>query len=454
MTLRTTRLLATILGSLLLTAAAGCGGPVDVGSSKAALTGPGPCPMGDEVLTQEVLTEASIPSLSDLDRQQIIAAVHESVHTDVVTIDEAFDAVDEGLINRLVLRDSYTNQFYVEIEYGAGDNSYGAYLYWGTAQVAAAIHDGFPEECGPAVFNYDQGDVAPQCHGFLDYANTATFAALDAYLPSDVAQGIVNARASQPFSSVASVVAVNGVAEARLQQILAAARTAGSVGASCSGIYDQVAVSTAEATAIVDFVNQASREEIRGALSFLINQTVADTLTATRPFAGVGAVSSTSGVGPATFRALRNAATSFRPFEQLVDAVNQIDHPDAQIRLDQHFDWRPLVATSQGDAVSSMECFGIDPALLPPGATLRPTLADSDEVLGTVTAAVTTANQLEELSVDPTPGLTDLGARTAGHTSFGCFINYHPNPWQYDTKTFFVDEQTGASVLIDQHYVE
>ncbi|QSQ26618.1 hypothetical protein JY651_17520 [Pyxidicoccus parkwayensis] len=84
--------------------------------------------------------------------------------------------MDEHLINRWVRRDSYTNQFYVEIEYGAGDNSYGAYLYWGTAQVAAAIHDGFPEECGPSVFNYDLGDTAPECQGFLDYVNTATFA--------------------------------------------------------------------------------------------------------------------------------------------------------------------------------------------------------------------------------------------------------------------------------------
>lgn len=455
MALRTTKLIATTLGSLLLTAT-GCGGPVDVdvGSSKAAFTGPGPCPMGNETLTNEVLTEASIPSLSELDRQQIIAAVHESSHTDVVTIEEAFDRVDEGLINRIVLRDSYTNQFYVEIEYGAGENSYGAYLYWGTAIVAAAIHDGFPEECGPPVFNYDQGDVAPQCQGFLDYMNTATFAQLDANLPASVAQAILDARASQPFSSVASVSAVNGIADQRLQQLLHDARLAGSVSASCSGMYDEVAVSTVEATAIVDFVNQASLEEIEGVLSILIDETVIDPLVTNRPFAGISAVSDSYRVGPATFRALRNAATRWRPFEQLVSAVNQINHPDAQIRLDQHFDWRPLLATTQNDGVTSMECFGIDPTLLPLEATVRPTLADDDEVLGAVTDAVSTANTFNELSVDPTPGLTDLEARTAGDTFFGCFINYHPNPWQYDSKTFFVDDETGASILIDWHYVE
>ncbi|PTL80179.1 hypothetical protein DAT35_29670 [Vitiosangium sp. GDMCC 1.1324] len=457
--LRDSKLFTTILGSLVI-AATGCGASVDVGSSevevgsaKSAL-GPGPCPMGNELITHEVLTPASIPSLSELDRAQIIAAVHESAHTDVITIEEAFDAVDEDRINRFVLRDSYTNQFYVEIEYGAGDNSYGAYLYWGTAQVAAAIHDGFPEECGPSVFNYDLGDTAPECHGFLDYANTATFVQLDAYLPSNVAQAIVNARAAQPFSSVASVVAVDGVAETRLQQLYTAAKNGGYVGASCSGIYDQVAVSTAGATAIVDFVNQASREEIRGVLSFLINETVVDTLTATRPYAGVAAVSNTSGVGNAVFRSLRNAATHWRPFEQLVGAVNDLDHPDAQIRLEQHFDWRSIVAAAQNEPVTAMECFGIDPALLPQGATHRPNLADGGEVLGIVGDAVASSHVFAETSFNPAPGLADLGGRSANHSFVGCYIHSHPNPWVYDSKIFFVDTQNGASILVSHHYVE
>ncbi|WP_164001890.1 hypothetical protein [Pyxidicoccus caerfyrddinensis] len=456
---RNTKLVTTILGSLVLTAT-GCGASVDVGSpevemgsAKSAL-GPGPCPMGNQLITHEVLTPASIPSLSALDRAQIIAAVHESTHTDVITIEEAFDAVDEDLINRFVLRDSYTNQFYVEIEYGAGDNSYGAYLYWGTAQVAAAIHDGFPEECGPNVFNYDLGDTAPECHGFLDYANTATFAQLDAYLPSNVAQEIVNARASQPFSSVASVFAVNGVAETRLQQLYTAAKNGGYVGAGCSGIYDQVAVSTVEAAALVDFVNQANREELQGVLSFLINETVVETLTVTRPYAGVVAVSNASGVGNAVFRSLRNAATRWRPFEQLVGKVNGLDHPDAQIRLDQHFDWRPIVAAAQNDPVTSMECFGLDPALLPQGATHRPNLANGSEVLGVVSDAVAASHVFAEASFNPAPGLADLGGRSTNHSFFGCYIHYHPNPWVYDSKVFFVDTYNGASILVSQHYVE
>jgi hypothetical protein len=459
--LRTTRFFTALLGSLAF-AGAGCGTSVDVGSPEAEVEsaraafepGPGPCPRGDEDLSYERLTAASIPRLSALDRAQIIRAVQESAHTDVTTIEEAFNRVDEGFINRTVKRDSYNNQFYVEIEYGAGENSYGAYLYWGTAEVAAAIHDGWPEECGPYSFNYDRGDTAPECQGFLTYANTATFAQLDAYLPSNVAQEIVNVRATQPFSSVASVVAVNGVAETRLQQLFAAAKSGGYVGASCSGIYDQVAVSTAEAAAIVDFVNQASREELRGVLSFLINETVAGTLSATRPYADAAAVSGTSGVGSAVFRSLRNAANRWRPFEQLVGAVNSVNHPDAQVRLDQHFDWRPIIAAAHNDPVTSMECFGIDPAVLPQGATVRPSLASGSEVLGAVSNAVSDSDVFAETLLNPAPGLADLGWRTANRSFFGCYIHYQPNPWVFDSTFFFVDTHNGASILVSRHYVE
>lgn len=451
--LRHHSLIATVLGSLVLVVAPGCGRPAEVAAAQEALD-PGPCPMGNETLTHELLTEASIPSLSELDRQQIIAAVHQSTHTDVVTIGEAFDAVDAGEIDRWVTRDSSTNQFYVHIEYGAGDNPYGAYLYWGTAQVAAAIHDGFPENCGPAVFNYDLGDTAPECHGFLDYANTATYAQLDAYLPSNVALNVVSARTSQPFSSIASVVAVNGVAEARLQQMLTAARTGGFVGTSCSGIYDQVAVSTTEASAMVDLANQASSEELHGVLSFLINQTVVNTLTTSRPYANVGGVSNTSGVGNAVFRALRNAATYYRPFEQMVSVVNATNHPDARVRMHQHFDWRSIVASAASDPVTSMVCFGINPTLLPPGATNRALLANSNEVLENVDDAFGLANAFGEITLDPTPGFTDREARDTGHSFFGCYINYHPDPWTYDSKDFYVDQTTGASLLIDRHYAE
>lgn len=455
--------LVLIPTSVLVTAAAAAAAAVAVAGcavdpSADALGPPrqsalsGACGLGDEVLATETLTTASIPTLSTIERAQIVAAVQESAHTDVTTAEEAFDRVDDHEIHRTVLRDSGTNQFYVELKYHAGDNPYGAVFYWGTAHKGAAIHDGFPEECGPLTYDPDRGDTAPACAGFLTYANTAPLEALDAFLPSHVAQAIVTARTTASFDSVASVVAVDGVADVRLQQLLAAARTAGLVGADCSGIYDRLALSTAEESSLLAFVNEASADELHGVLSFLINHTVVGNLIAGRPFATAADLSATYGVGPAVLRALRNAATFRGPWEELVGALNEIDHPDAQIRIDTHFDWAPLVTGAAN--FSSMECFGISPSLLPAGATLRASPADDAEVLQQVGEAITSANYLGELSVHPAPGLADLEHRAAGGSFLGCYVTYHPNPWVYDYQTFFVDQDTGGSVLITLHYVE
>ena len=117
------------------------------------------------MLAQRVLTSAAIPLLSALEKRQIILAVQESAHTDVTTIEEAFARVDGHVFNSIVVRNESYDQFYLEIEYGAGDNSYGAFFYWGSDAIAAAIHDGDQEECGGAIFNYDRGDTAPACAG-------------------------------------------------------------------------------------------------------------------------------------------------------------------------------------------------------------------------------------------------------------------------------------------------
>jgi hypothetical protein len=444
--------LVVILTSALATAAGCAGEPGGGALGTAGQATYGACGLGDQELARQTLTPAAIPGLSALERAQIVAAVQESAHTDVTTVEEAFSRVDGHEINQIVLRGEGTNQFYLEVEYGAGDNSYGAIFYWGTSYKAAAIHDGDQEECGPITWGHDHGDTAPECAGFLTYANTASFGALDAYLPSHVAQAIVDARTVAPFGSVASVVAVNGVAETRLQQLLSAARTAGLVGASCSGIYDQIAVSTAEATAMVGLVNEASAEELHGLLAFLINHGVVGSLLAERPVATAGEIALVSGVGPAVFRALRNAATFRRPWEDLVGAVNAINHPDGQVRLDTHFDWASYVIGAAD--FSSMTCFGIDGALLPAGATSRALLGDGNEVMENVGEAIALANHQGELSIDPTPGLTDLEWRTAGRSFLGCYITSHPNPWVYDSRTFFVDRDTGASVMITFHYVE
>lgn len=437
-------------------AAAACAEDPEAAGQEAGLAASldfGSCGLGDHVLAATTLGTASIPGLSALQRAQIVAAVQESAHTDVTTVEEALSRVDDHEVNDIVLRDDGTNQFYTEIEFGAGGNSYGAIFYWGTAVKGAAIHDGFQEECGPLTFNYDQGDTAPECAGFLDYTNTASFAALDAYLPSNVAQAIVDARAFTPFSSVASVIAVNGVGELRLGQLFDAARAAGLVGAGCSGIHDQLALSAGEAAAIVELVDQASAEELHGILRFFIDHTVVANLLGQRPFATVAAISGIDGVGPATLRTFRNAAARFLPFEELVAAVDAINHPDHQIRIDSHFEWLPLV-TSPSDRLAGATCFGIDPALLPPGATDRPQLADAAEVVDNFTDAVSASNFFGELPVSPSPGIADLEYRAAGRAFFGCYFDIQPNPFVFDRQTFFVDAATGLSLLITSHDVE
>lgn len=433
--------------SLVTAAAAGCA-DLDDAATDTRRQPLGACGLGDEQLATRVYTTADIPSLSPLQKAQFVRAFQESAWDDITTVEEAFLHADDHELRASILRDSGTNQFYVQIDYHVGDNPYGGVLYWDTAVLGAAIHDGFPEECGPLTYAYGASDHAPECAGFLTYVNTASYGALDAYLPSNVATNLVNAR---PFGSIASVVAVNGIAEFRLQQLLAAARTSGHVTSACSGIFDQIGLSTADDAALVSLANEASAEELHGILSFLINHTVVGNLIAGRDFGGAAGVAATSGVGPVVMKALRDAAIFRGPWEELVAEINEVDRPDAQVRFDQHFEWLPLV-TDVGAGLTDMTCFGIDPALLPVEATVRPTLADGDEVLADVTDRVGLVAAL--LDVDPAPGLADLAYRVAGAEFFGCYIAYHPNPWQYDYQTFFVDTETGAGVLHTFHYVE
>lgn len=434
-----------------LAAAGGCATEsADLGAASQSL---GECGLGDEQLATRVYTTADIPSLTPLQKAQFVAAFRESAWNDITTVEEAFLHADDHELRASITRDSGTNQYYVDVDYWVGDNPYGAVLYWGTDVIGAAVHDGFPEECGPLTYDYDALDYAPACGGFLTYVNTASFAALDVYLPSNVAQAIVDARTVAPFDSIASVVAVPGVAESRLQQLLAAARAADLVGASCSGIYDQLAISTDQAAALVAFVNQTSKDELDGTLAFLINHTVINTLLGTRPYATALAISNTAGVGPVVFRALRDAAVHFQPWEELVAAIDAIDHPDGQIRVDLHFDWVTLLAGVDAEH-SAITCFGIPTANLPPGTTVRGTLANSNELMEAVGEAVALANRFGELTVDPTPGEVDVETRATGASFKGCYVSTHPDPWTYDQQAFFVNTANGASVLITQHYVE
>lgn len=94
---------------------------------------------------RRVLTVAE--ALEPIEREQVIAAVRSSTFTDVATIEEAFDAADQGEINQLELWDRTSALAYVVYEFGAGDTSVGAYFPHDSAERVAVIGDGDLERC-------------------------------------------------------------------------------------------------------------------------------------------------------------------------------------------------------------------------------------------------------------------------------------------------------------------
>ncbi|MBC8073894.1 MAG: proprotein convertase P-domain-containing protein [Deltaproteobacteria bacterium] len=117
---------------------------------------PAACVFGDtyrevfdsqSVVTTRTRRITAPAGLTDLEQQQIIAAVRSSAADDVETIEEAFDAADQNEFNVLDLWDRTSNLAYVAIEFGAGDTSVGAYFAWGTTERVAVNGDGDLSEC-------------------------------------------------------------------------------------------------------------------------------------------------------------------------------------------------------------------------------------------------------------------------------------------------------------------
>ena len=125
------------------------------------------------VVTREVLT--SPDGIGGVQADQIIRAVRQTAYSDVTSVEQAFAAVDEGIVNRTTLWDASNRAAYTAIEVGAGDNSFGAIFHWGTSDVAARINDGDYYECtvtwGPEQRRCisDAGCSAPaRCQGASD----------------------------------------------------------------------------------------------------------------------------------------------------------------------------------------------------------------------------------------------------------------------------------------------
>jgi len=86
-------------------------------------------------------------ALSELEAAQIVRAVRETAYSDVASVDAAFAAVDEGVVNQAALWDASNRREYVVYEVGAGDNSFGAFFADGSVEPAARINDGDLYDC-------------------------------------------------------------------------------------------------------------------------------------------------------------------------------------------------------------------------------------------------------------------------------------------------------------------
>lgn len=296
-------------------------------------------------------------------------------------------------------------------------------------------------------------DVAPECQGLLTFVNVASFETLDLYLPSDVATNLVTRRTSSPFVSLADVSSVRLVGPARLEQIEGGARAEGFIGASCAGILDDLALSTDDAAEMVSLVNSLSSTELHDILPYAWNG--ATNLLTLRPFTSVEGISGTYGIGPVSFRNLRNAATLSKPLEQLIAAVNALPQGNNGAIMARHFDWYQIVTTRGYYSLNGLECFGIDPAILPNGTVIRPNLANDAEVRAEVAGTVSYANRNGQIpSSVVQSGLENLDARITGRSFKGCYMSYADDPWSGNNLAFFVDTVSGFSVLTETYWSE
>jgi DNA uptake protein ComE-like DNA-binding protein len=314
--------------------------------------------------------------------------------------------------------------------------------------VSGCVSPAATSEIQSNVLTTGDTDLAADCAGVLDFVNGASLATLDAYLPSNVAQAIAARRASAPFVSIADLSSVSGIAEARLRQIGEAARTTGYIDATCAGVYQELAVSADDAAAMLTFVNTAATEDVIDSLRSSQAETVGPAVVAARPFTSLDQLAAQSGIGPASFRGIRDAAV-IGPFDELVTAVNAT--PTA-VTLRTGFDPIEALYPDAYGQRSAPICFGMPAQIVADaGGTMRPNLADAAEVMARITSAVASAGPLP---ISSAPGLADLAAQVAGQSFYGCSLSYQPNPWCGLDRSFYVNTVTGYRVFAETGWCE
>lgn len=96
----------------------------------------------DQVTTTSSVDVTTAGQVDALLKKQLIAACHQSSYTDVKTLADAFEAVDQGEFVVRQVKDKKTGETYTSVDYGAGDNTYGAIFKTGSAKPIVSIHDG------------------------------------------------------------------------------------------------------------------------------------------------------------------------------------------------------------------------------------------------------------------------------------------------------------------------
>lgn len=296
-------------------------------------------------------------------------------------------------------------------------------------------------------------DVAIECSGILEFANTASYSLLDRYLPSNVVTNIVNRRATAPFTSLADLSSVPLVGPTRLKQLEGGARTMDFIDADCVGILDGIAISHDDQTAIVNLVNTIDDSELHDVLPNA--WTGAVNLLNARPFTTAQQIADTAGIGDVSFRNIRNSATLSRPLEALFAAINAVpSNGDYGATALRHFDWWNI-AIQNHYYRDSKECFGLEPTSVPYGATIRPNLANAAEVRAAVENAYHYARGETNIpDAVRDAGLANLDALTQGRTFKGCVLTYENDPWSRNTVHIYVDTQNGFSVMTETWWAE
>lgn len=81
-------------------------------------------------------------ALSALEVEQVVEAVRATAYDDVTSVEEAFAAVDDNVVNQLEVWDASNRKAYTVYEVGAGDNSFGVVFAYGTMTAVAHNNDG------------------------------------------------------------------------------------------------------------------------------------------------------------------------------------------------------------------------------------------------------------------------------------------------------------------------